>query len=132
MACGNQGGLVAHVGNVGSREAGCLTGQEVDIDRLVGLHGFQVYGEDLLALVEVGQVYVYLAVEASGTQQGRVEHVGTVGGGQGDDAAVRSKAVHLGQECVQRVFALVVAAHGGVLRAGTSDGVDFVDKYNTR
>ena len=32
MACGNQGGLVADVGDVGTREAWCLPGEEVDVE----------------------------------------------------------------------------------------------------
>ena len=68
------------------------------------------------------------AVEASGTQQGRVEHVDAVGGGQHDDTAVGAEAVHLGEQGVQRVLALVVAAHGGILRTGTAHGVNLVDE----
>ena len=128
VASGYQGGLVAHVGNVGTREARRLTSQEVYVDTLVELQRLQVYHEDVLALAQVGQVDMYLAVEAARTQQGRVEHVYTVGGGQHDDAAVRAEAVHLGQQGVQRVLALVVAAHGGILRTGTSHGVDLVDE----
>ena len=53
--------------------------------------------EHLLALVEVGKVYVYLSVETTCTQQGRVEHVGAVGSCEDDDTTVRSETVHLRQ-----------------------------------
>ena len=50
------------------------------------------------------------AVEAARSQQRRVEHVGAVGGRQDDDAFAGVEAVHLGQDLVQRLLALVVAA----------------------
>src|ERR1700687_4930246 len=40
----------------------------------------------------------------------RIEHVGPVGGGDQDDAFVRLEAVHLDEELVERLLALVVAA----------------------
>ena len=73
-----------------------------------------------------------LTVEASGTQQGRVEHVGTVGSCQCDDAAIGSEAVHLRQQGVQRVLTLIIAAHGRVLGTGTSHGIDFIDEDDAR
>ncbi len=124
--------LVTYVGNVGTRESRGLTGQELYVNALVEFEGLQVYLEDLCTLVEVGQIDMNLTVEASSTQQGRVEHVGTVGGCQGDDTAVRAETVHLGQQGVQRVLALVVAAHGRVLRTGTAHGVNLVDEDDTR
>ena len=82
----------------------------------------------LLALIQVRQVNVYLAVEASGSEQGGVEHVGTVGGSQDDDTRVGAEAVHLRQQGIQRVLPLVVAAHRRIPAAGTADGVDLVDE----
>ena len=130
-AGGNEGCLVAHVGDVGTREARRLLGQEVDVDGVVGLHRTQVNLENLLALWQVWQVNVYLAVKSSGTQQSLVEHVGTVGSCKNDHAAVGSEAVHLDEQGVERVLALVVAAHRRVLCAGTAHGVDLVDEYYT-
>ena len=68
-----------------------------------------------------------LAVEAAGAQQRRVEHVGPVGGGDQDDAFVGLEAVHLDQQLVQRLLALVIAAaEAGAAMA--ADRVDFVDE----
>src|SRR6202043_2348092 len=58
---------------------------------------------------------------------GGVEHVGPVGGGHDDDALVRLEAVHLDEELVQGLLALVVpAAEAGA--AVTADGVNLVDE----
>ena len=80
-----------------------------------------------MAAVEVGGVDADLAVEAAGAQQRRVEHVGPVGGRDQDDAAADVEAVHLDQQLVEGLLALVVtAAHAGA--AVAADGVDLVDE----
>ena len=83
--------------------------------------------EDALAALHVGTVDDDAAIEAAGTQQRRIEHVGTVGRGDEDDAFVRLEAVHLDEQLVQRLLALVVAAaEAGAAMA--ADGVDLVDE----
>ena len=84
----NQGGLVADVGDISAREARRLAGQQIDIHRLVNLDGAQVDAKHLLTLIQIGQIHVNLAVKASGTQQGLIQHIHTVGGGQDNDTAV--------------------------------------------
>ena len=90
-------------------------------------HLAHVHLEDLLAADHVRVGHDHLAVEAAGTQQRRIEHVGTVGGGDQDDAFVGLEAVHLDQQLVERLLALVVAAaEAGAAMA--ADRVDFVDE----
>ena len=83
--------------------------------------------QDLLAAHDIGVGHHDLAVEASRPQQGGVQHVRPVGGGDQDHALVGLEAVHLHQQLVQGLLALVVAA----AQAGTAmaaDRVDFVDE----
>ena len=90
-----------------------------------------VHLEDLLAAAHVGQRHDDLAVEAARPQQRRVEHVRAVGGGDDDDALVALEAVHLDEQLVQRLLALVVtAAEAGA--AMTADRVDLVDEDDAR
>ena len=85
--------------------------------------------EDLLATGEVGGVDADLAVEAARAQQRGVEDVGTVGGRDQDDPAADVEAVHLDQQLVEGLLALVVAAaHAGA--AVAADGVDLVDEHD--
>ena len=86
------------------------------------------YGlEDLLAAEDVGIGHHDLAVEAAGAQQRRIEHVGPVGRGDQDDALIGLEPVHLDQQLVQRLLALIVAAaEAGAAMA--ADSVDFVDE----
>src|SRR4051794_9750604 len=120
-----QGGLVDQVGQVGAGEPGRLTGQVGDVDLLGQRLAARVDLEDLLAALAVGAIDGDLAVEATGTQQGGIEDVGPVGGRDHDDVVLGLEAVHLDEELVERLLALVVtAAHAGATVA--ADGVDLV------
>ena len=87
--------------------------------------------QDLLAPRDVGVRHDDLPVEAAGPQQRRVEHVRTVGRGDDDDAFVGLEAVHLDEQLVQRLLALVVAA-AEARAAMPADGVDLVDEDDAR
>ena len=98
---------------------------ELDVGR--NRHLAHMHSQDLLAADDIRQRHHHLAVEAAGTQQRRIEHVGTVGRGDHDHALVGLEAVHLDQQLVQGLLALVVAAaEAGAAMA--ADGVDFVDE----
>ena len=86
-----------------------------------------VHGQDGLAAFAVGPVDDDLPVEAARPQQRRVEDVGPVGGRHDDDALVGLEAVHLDQQLVEGLLALVVAA-AQTGAAVASDGVDLVDE----
>ena len=74
-----------------------------------------------------GTAHHHAAVETARPQQRRIEHVRAVGGRHQDHAFVRFKAVHLHQQLVEGLLALVVpAAQTGAAMA--ADGVDFVDE----
>src|SRR5207253_5393264 len=67
------------------------------------------------------------AVEAAGAEEGGIEDVGAVRRGDEDHAVVRLEAVHLHEELVQRLLALVVsAAEAGA--AVAADRVDLIDE----
>ena len=132
VTCRNKCCLVTNVCYVGTRESWCLTCQLVYVEILIYLHRLQVHLEYRPALVEVGQINIYLSVETSCTQQCRVEHIYTVCRCKDYDTAVRAEAVHLGEQGIQRILAFVVAAHRRVLGTGTSYCVNLVDEDDTR
>ena len=124
-AGGEQRGLVDQVRQVGAGEARRLAGERVDVDDLGQRLAARVDLEDLRAALAVRAVDGDLAVEAAGAQQGGIEDVGPVGGRDHDDVVLGLEAVHLDQELVERLLALVVAAaEAGAAMA--ADGVDLV------
>ena len=104
---------------------GGLPGERVEVDVLGERLAAGVDLEDVLAALAVGTVDDDLAVEAARPQQGGIEDVGPVGGGDQDDVVLHLEAVHLDEQLVQGLLALVVAAaHAGA--AVAADGVDLV------
>ena len=87
--------------------------------------------EDLAAAATVGPVDDDLPVEAAGAQQRRVEDVRPVGRGDQDDVLVDREAVHLDEQLVQRLLALVVAAADAGAAMAT-DRVELVDEDDAR
>ena len=123
LARGEQRGLVDQVREVGAGEAGRAAGEHLQVDVGRERDAAGVDPEDLLAALDVGPRHHHLAVEAAGPQQRRIEHVGPVGGRDEDHALVGLEAVHLDQELVQGLLALVVAA----AEAGAAVPADRVD-----
>ena len=83
--------------------------------------------QNVLASLDVGIADVDLAVKAAGAQQRGVEDVRAVGRRENDHAVVRAEAVHLDEQLVERLLALVVtAAEAGAALA--ADRVDLVDE----
>ena len=119
--------LVHEVGEVGAGEAGRLLRDRLELDLRLERLALDVDVEDRAAALDVRQVERDLAVEAARAQQRRVEDVGAVGRGDHDDVRVRVEPVHLDEDLVQRLLALVVrAAEAGAALA--ADRVDLVDE----
>ncbi len=126
---GPQSGLVDDVGKLCAGGAGGHAGHGVEVDVRGELDLFGVDLQDLLAALQVGQLHRHPAVKAAGTGQGRVQGIRAVGGRQNDDAVVALEAVHLGQQLVQGLLPLVVAAEMAAV-ALLADGVDLVDEHD--
>src|SRR4051794_10881836 len=120
---GQQSGLVDQVGEVGAGEAGRLGSEVVEVDRLRQRLAARVDLEDLGAALAVRPVDHDLAVEAARTQQRRVQDVRAVRGRDEDDVVLHLEAVHLDEQLVERLLALVVAA----AKAGAAVAPDRVD-----
>src|SRR3569623_1812994 len=79
------------------------------------------------ARVQLGAGDHDAAIEAAGAQQRGIQHVGTVRRRDDDDQVRSIEAVHLREELVQRLLALVVAA-AQARPARAAHGVDLVDE----
>ena len=98
-------------------------GERVEVDLTCERLAARVHLEDLAAPEAIRAVDHDLAVEAAGTEQRRIEDVGAVGGGDEDDVVLHLEAVHLDEQLVERLLALVVAA----AEAGAAMAADRVD-----
>ena len=130
-AGGQDRGLVDEVREVRAGEARRLARDLLHGDALVERLALGVDLEDRGAAPHVRAVQDDLAVEAAGAQERRVQDVGAVGGGDDDHVGVRVEAVHLDQDLVQGLLALVVgAAEAGAALA--ADRVDLVHEHDAR
>ncbi len=120
--------LVHHLGQIGPDHAGGPPRHHVEVDVGGEAHGLRVHAQDRAPPLDRGPIDHHLAIEPSGPHQGRVEDLGPVGGGHDHDAGLGIEAVHLGEELVQRLLALVVRPHGGQTAARLSDRVNLVDE----
>ena len=90
----------------------------------------RVHAQDRLAPSAVGRLHSDAPVEAAGPEQRLVEHVGPVRRRDHDHAGRRVEPVHLREDLVQRLLALVVAAAeaGDTGGARAADRVELVDE----
>ena len=101
--------------------------EHVEVELFPERLALRMHLEDLAAALAVGAVDDDLTVEAAGAQERRVEDVGAVRGRDEDDVVLQLEPVHLDEELVQRLLALVVAA-AEAGPAVAADGVDLVDE----
>jgi hypothetical protein len=69
-----------------------------------------MHTQDLQATFDIWKVNWDAAVKTARADQCRVEDVSTIGGGDDDDACVTLEAVHLCEDLVERLLALIVAS----------------------
>ena len=131
LADGAQGALVDDVGQVGARGTGRGAGNRGQVDWRLRLHALGMQLKNVLTAGQIGQLDGDAAVKTTGAQQGRVKAVGAVGSSENDNTLVVIKAVHLGQQLVERLLALVVATKAAAI-ALLADGIDLIDKDDAR
>ena len=83
--------------------------------------------QDRLAAPAVGQIHMDPPIEPAGTHQGSIQDIWAVRRRQQDHPGVFRKAIHLRQELVQGLLALIVTAPDP-RAALAADGIDLVDK----
>jgi hypothetical protein len=120
-------GLVHQVHEIGAGEAGRAAGDGLEIDVGRERHLAHVHLEDLLAADHVRIGNDDLTVKTTGPQQRRIKYVRPVGRRNEDDALVRFKPIHLDQQLIEGLLALVVAA-AEPRSAVAADGIDLVDE----
>ncbi|TFB02298.1 hypothetical protein CCMA1212_006004 [Trichoderma ghanense] len=118
------GSLGAEGSNIGTDVTVGLGSDLLEVDVVGQLHVLGVDLENLQTASRVGDANVNLAVETTESSQGRVDGVGSVGGGHDDDVGARLHAVHEGEQLRHDTalnFTIGLVSLGG-------DGIDLVDE----
>ena len=131
-ARGQQCGLVGEVREVRSDHPCAGRGEALERNVVRQGHPARVHLEDPAPAEGVGRLHRNAPVETAGAQQRGVEHVGAVRRGEHDHAGLAIEAVHLGEDLIERLLALVVAPADASERAaaGTPDRVELVDEHD--
>mmetsp|Transcript_42820 Transcript_42820/g.102057 ORF Transcript_42820/g.102057 Transcript_42820/m.102057 type:complete len:209 (-) Transcript_42820:1220-1846(-) len=125
------GRLVHEILEICSAEASRALGDVQKRHLFCQLLVLHMHIQDLLPALHIWQTHGDPAVETTRPQQGLVQDVRTIGGSNYNDAAVAFKAIHLSEDLVQGLLALVIAAsHAGA--ALSADGVELVDEDDAR
>ena len=128
---GEQSTFVHEIREIRSRHSRSSARERGDIHILRHRLVADVHAKNSLAPAQIRQIDYDLSIEAAGPHEGGIENIRPVRGSDQDDAFVRLEAVHLHQQLIERLFALVVtAAQTGPTVA--ADGVDFVDEDDAR
>ena len=128
---GTQSRLVDDVGEVSTGRTRSCTGNRDKVDIAGHVNVLSVHLQNCDTTLQIGQLHWNAAIKTARTQQSRVKRLRTVGRRQNNDALGAVKAVHLGQQLVERLLALVVAAHARAV-ALFADGVDLIDEHDAR
>ena len=127
IAGGQQSRLVHDVRQVSTGEAGGALSNLSKVNGVSNRLACGVNAQDVFAALHVGGVHTNLTVKTAGTQQRRVQNVGSVRCSNDDDVRVAVEAVHLNQQLVQGLLTLVItAAHADAAAAANS--VNLVDE----
>ena len=108
----HQGSLVGQVLEVRADHAGRGRGEAFQVDVVRKRHVTRVDLENREPTGLIRRVHCDAPVEATRAQQRGVQDLGTVGCCQHDDTLGPAEPVHLGQDLVERLLALLVATHG--------------------
>src|SRR5690606_12492571 len=131
-ASGNQGCFVAHIGYFSPCKSRRHFSQFFSMDIVCNFDVLEVDIENLPATVEVGAVDADLPIESTGTQKRTIQYIGPVGSSHQNNAFFTGESVHFDQQLVEGVFPFVVASLDAVSAPGSSDGIYFIDKNDTR
>ena len=103
--------LIHQIRQVGPAEPWSDSGDFLEIDRVIQLHVLHVHLENRLATQNVRPIDQHVTIEPARSQQGRIQCFRSVRGRNDDGPAVGAEAVHLDQQRIECLFALVVTAH---------------------
>ena len=107
---GQQGRFVKHVGQICTRETRGFSGQHSEVDALGHRLALGVNLKNLLSALHVRGIDLNLTVKTSRTQQRRVQNIGAVSRSNQNHVGFGIKTIHLHEQLVERLFALVVTA----------------------
>src|SRR6185503_17053893 len=91
----------------------------------------RMHAKNLFTAADVRTIDDYATIETARSQKRWIQNVWTVRGGDQDHAVVRFEAIHLHQQLIQRLLALIGSA-AKTCAAVASNRVNLIDKDDAR
>ena len=91
-----------------------------------------MHRKNLTASSDVGETHSDLAIKATRSRERRIEHIWTIRRRDHNHLIARVKSIHLNENRVERLLALIVTARREAAAATTTDRVDFVEEDDAR
>src|SRR6516164_2433102 len=123
----SNGSLVNQVCKIGASKACRQAGDLVQVDILASLDLLDVNAEDGQPPRFVGAVNQHLSIESPSPKQGGVQNFRSICCRQQNNAGTRIETIELGQQLVECLFLLVMAAEN-TSNPATTKRVQFVDE----
>ncbi len=87
--------FINQIGQIGTAESGSSSGDQFQIYVICQGHFGRMHLQNLRPSFDIRQIHRYLTIEASGTQQRRIQNIGTIGSRNDDHCLIGLKAIHL-------------------------------------
>src|SRR6056300_471274 len=123
--------LIEKVCEVGTREAGCLSGNAFEINIFSQLLVASMDTQNLLTTSDTWESHLNLTIKATWAKKSLIKNIHSVSGCDNHNTSIIVKAIHLSKKLVNSLFAFII----GWLTTSTAlltDGVNFVNEDNTR
>ena len=130
-ACRQQSCLIEQIFQIRAGETSGRLCNRVKANIRIKLLAARMYLQNVLAALHIRCADINLTVKTSRTQQRRIQNILTVGRCDDDDALVCTETVHLNQQLVQRLLALVVSA-AKACASVTANRINLINKDNCR
>ena len=122
-----QGSFIDDIGQFRAGSACSHAGDLAEVHIRADLNLFGVDFEDIDSSLEIGEFHGDAPVKTAGSGQSGIQGFGPVGRRQNDHSQVLLEAVHLCQQLVQRLLALIIAAQSASVPL-FANRVDLIDK----
>mmetsp|Transcript_55823 Transcript_55823/g.145606 ORF Transcript_55823/g.145606 Transcript_55823/m.145606 type:complete len:202 (+) Transcript_55823:761-1366(+) len=128
---GQDGRLIHEILKIGAAESSSALSHVRQRDLLSQFLVLDVHFENLLTSLDIGQAHLDTPIKAARTQQRVIQDIRAVRGSNDNDPRVALEAIHLGQDLIECLFALVIAATHSCT-ALTTDGVNLINEDDAR
>mmetsp|Transcript_3643 Transcript_3643/g.8113 ORF Transcript_3643/g.8113 Transcript_3643/m.8113 type:complete len:332 (+) Transcript_3643:111-1106(+) len=120
----------ADASEFGTRRVGTETGHQFESNVPIAIHAFGMNLEDVATSLQIGQAEFDLAVQSTGSQEGRIQRVWTIGGHENLDIASSVKTIQFGNNLQHGSLDFIVGSIFIGWSTSTANGIDFIKKDN--